>query len=94
MHWLQHFLGFGGGDGNSPEYLWWSGAGSDLAYVGIFWALVRKHNCHQPRCWRVGRLPVPGTAFVVCRRHHPSPPSRETIRQRYHLYAGKGPGRG
>lgn len=94
MTWLAHFFGFRSGDGNSPEYLWWSGSGSDLAYLGILWALLRHNNCHQPRCWRLGRLPVQGTAFRTCRRHHPDPPGRETIRQRYHLYAGRRPGRG
>lgn len=94
MHWLAHFFGVAGGDGNSSAYLWWSGPGSDLAYLGIFWALWRGHNCHQPKCLRIGHLPVQGTAYRTCRKHHPSPPGTETIRQRYHLYAGRRPGRG
>ena len=94
MHWLQYLFGFRNGDGNSPEYLFWSGAGSDLAYIGILWALWRHNNCHEPRCLRIGHLPVQGTAFKVCRRHHPAPPKRGDIRQRYHLYAGRRPGRG
>jgi len=92
VYWLLHILGLDSGSG--PAYLWWSGAGSDLAYLGIFWALVRKHNCHQPRCWRIGHLPVPGTAWQVCRRHHPAPPQRGSIREHYHLYLGDKPGRG
>lgn len=77
-----------------PWYAFWSGAGSDLAYLGVFWALWRHTNCHQPRCWRVGRLPVQGTAYRVCRHHHPNPPGKDTIRERYHIYAGRRPGRG
>jgi hypothetical protein len=37
---------------------------------------------------------VDGTPFVVCHRHHPDPPAKETIQQRWHLYAGRRPGRG
>jgi hypothetical protein len=94
LHAVAHFFGFDAGQGNGSHYLFWSGAGSDLAYIGILWALVRSRNCHQPKCWRIGHLPVQGTSYRVCRRHHPDPPGRETIRQRYHLYAGKRPGRG
>jgi hypothetical protein len=97
MHWLAHFFGFDAGEGNGAHYLFWSGAGSDiaeLAVVGGLVTIVRKHNCHQPRCWRVGRYPVPGTPWAVCRRHHPAPPGRETIRKHYHVYLGSKPGRG
>ena len=65
-----------------------------LVFAGGQYAVVRKHNCHQPWCWRVGRYPVEGTEFVVCRHHHPDPPKRGTIRERHHLYLGKQPGRG
>jgi len=37
---------------------------------------------------------VDGTPFVVCHRHHPHPPAKKTIQERYHLYAGDKPGRG
>jgi hypothetical protein len=94
LHWLAHFFGFDAGQGNGAHYLFWSGAGSDLAYLALVWSVVRHYNCHQPRCWRVGRLPVPGTSYVVCRKHHPSPPQRDTIAKRYHLYLGDKPGRG
>jgi hypothetical protein len=95
MRWLAHFFGFAAGDGNSASYLWWSGTGSDLAYAGIFWALWRKHNCHVHRCWRIGRHLVEGTPYTVCRRHDPSGPvTAESVRKRYHLYAGRRPGRG
>jgi hypothetical protein len=92
VYWVLHWLGIDTTTG--PWYAFWSGAGSDLAYLGIIWALVRKHNCHQPRCWRIGRFPVEGTQWATCRRHHPAPPTRESIRERYHLHAGDRCGRG
>lgn len=72
MHWLNHVLGLDNGSGG--WYLLWSGFGAnfgELAIVGSLIAGVRHHNCHVRKCWRVGRHPVAGTAFVVCRRHHP-----------------------
>lgn len=89
---MLHFLGLD--DANGTGYLFWSGVGSDLAYVGILWALIRRYNCHQPRCLRLGRFPVEGTAWSACRRHHPAPPRRGSIREQYHLYLGERPGRG
>jgi hypothetical protein len=91
---LFHLLGLDGGD----WYNFFSGIFGVLVFGGglltTAYVTARKHNCHQPGCWRVGRLPVQGTAYVVCHRHHPSPPTPETIRERYHLYAGRRPGRG
>jgi hypothetical protein len=91
---LAHFLGLDGG----AWYNFFSGLFGVLVItgglVGNAWVNARRHNCHQPRCWRVGRLPVEGTPFVVCHRHHPAPPGAETIRQRHHLYVGDKPGRG
>lgn len=73
-HWLAQFFGFTAGGGNGAHYLFWSGAGSDiaeLAIAGSLIALVRKHNCHVHGCWRIGRHPVEGTPYLVCRHHHP-----------------------
>jgi hypothetical protein len=94
-HFLVHWTGsdYGFPYGHFQPYDFLSGFAS-LSIIGLLIAQCRKHNCHQPRCWRIGRLPVQGTAYVVCHRHHPSPPGRDTIRQRYHLYAGRRPGRG
>lgn len=94
MHWLAHFFGFSAGDGNGSPYLFWSGAGSDMAYIGVLIAILRRYNCHQPRCLRLGRFPVKGTAWKACRHHHPEPPRHRTIREEYHLYVGKQPGKG
>ncbi len=66
---LAHVLGLDNGSG--PWYLFWSGFGSDLSEITglgavayIFW---RKHNCHTPGCWRIGRHESEGR--VLCHRH-------------------------
>lgn len=73
MHWwLPHWMGLD--NGASPWYLFHSGIGANLGEYAIalgVLALVRKHNCHVHRCWRLARHPVGGTPFVTCRRHHP-----------------------
>ena len=72
MTWIAHILGLD--DGSGRWYLFWSGFGSDISELAIFAALfgiIRRHNCHARRCWRVGRFPIEGTGHVVCRRHHP-----------------------
>ena len=79
-HLIQHWLAIHTGTLNEPGeyYGFWSGFGSDLGEGTIVVALaatlahsVRKHNCHMPGCWRVGRHPIEGTGYVVCRKHHP-----------------------
>jgi hypothetical protein len=61
-----------------PYYAFWSGFGSDIAEFGIIGAvgtgtyqLIRKLNCHEPGCWRVGNHPAAGGQFLLCYRHHP-----------------------
>lgn len=69
---LLHVLGVDNVSG--PWYAFWSGFASDIGevvLVGSMLAIVRKHNCHVRRCWRVGRHPVAGTGYMVCRKHHP-----------------------
>jgi hypothetical protein len=69
MSWLLHVLGVDNEAGHA--YAFWSGFGSDLgevALLGAVYGLVRKHNCHQVRCWRIGRHTVDGTPW--CNRHH------------------------
>lgn len=83
-HWLLHVMGVDNVSG--PWYGFWSGFGSDigeLAIVGSLLAVVRRHNCHVRRCWRVGRHPVAGTGYMVCRRHHPedSPSHGDVLRR-------------
>jgi hypothetical protein len=73
-------------------YGFWSGIGSDLAEIGLIGAvatgvyqIVRKYNCHEPRCWRVGTHPAAGGQFLLCYRHHPDyggrRPTHELIEQ-------------
>lgn len=85
-------------NGNSPFYLFYSGIFAVLVFAGgqawNGYLNARKSNCHEHGCWRIGRLPVEGTPWHVCRRHHPDPPARGDIRKRYHLYLGSKPGRG
>jgi hypothetical protein len=61
-----------------PYYGFWSGFGSDLEEFGILGAiaagvyqLVKKYNCHEPGCWRIGNHPTADGQFHLCYRHHP-----------------------
>src|SRR4051795_2771305 len=74
--WLRVHLGIV--DEAGPYYGFWSGFGSDLAEISVLGAigtgvyqLVKKFNCHQPGCWRVGNHPAAGGQFMLCYRHHP-----------------------
>lgn len=74
--WLQVHTGIV--DEPGPYYGFWSGFGSDIAEFGILGAaatatyhLVRKWNCHEPGCWRIGNHPAAGGQFNLCYRHHP-----------------------
>lgn len=69
-----YFLHWTGSDNVSgPEYGFWSGFGSDLTEFVTFTAtpvlLYRRHNCHQKRCWRLGKYPY--KHFMYCAKHHP-----------------------
>jgi hypothetical protein len=75
-HWLAVHTGTANEQGT--YYAFWSGFGSDIAEFGIIGAigtgvyqLVRKYNCHEPGCWRVGNHPAAGGEFLLCYRHHP-----------------------
>ena len=73
MTWLLHWLAVHTGTVNEagPYYGFWSGFGSDLGEVTLIGAVLGtyyKHNCHHPRCWRVGRHVVDGTPW--CNKHH------------------------
>lgn len=90
----------------SKAYNFWSGFGGDVAILGSILAapvlLWRKHNCGVRWCWRIARHdyqdPETGMTHQLCRLHHPEHPGKpitgEQLRKRYHLYAGKRPGRG
>jgi hypothetical protein len=75
-HWLAVHTGTVNESG--PYYGFFSGFGSDLAELSILGAigtgvyqLVKKYNCHEPGCWRVGTHPAAGGQFLLCYRHHP-----------------------
>lgn len=60
--------------GVGPWYAFWSGAGQGLGCISLVLGPViwlRKHNCHEHGCWRMGRHPVGRHGIMVCRRHHP-----------------------
>ena len=91
-YWLQVHTGTINESG--PFYGFWSGFGSDLEEFGILGAigagiyqLVKKYNCHEPGCWRVGQYHAAGGQFLLCYRHHPDyqgrKPTHELI-QRLH----------
>jgi hypothetical protein len=81
MTWLAHFFGLD--DGSGPNYLFWSGIGSDiteLVLIGAVIQLYRRHNCGVKGYWRIGMRKVPGTEHVVCHSHHPLPkPSHQDV---------------
>jgi hypothetical protein len=75
-HWFQVHTGTVNEPG--PYYGFWSGFGSDLAEFSILGAvgtavyqLIKKYNCHEPGCWRIGNHPAAGGQFLLCYRHHP-----------------------
>jgi hypothetical protein len=93
VHWL------GTDNGNGAPYLFYSGIFAVLVFaVGQLangYANARRHNCHEPRCWRVGRVHVDDKGTLSCFRHHPEgKPERGHIRERYNLYLGERPGDG
>jgi hypothetical protein len=62
--------------------------GSDLTELGILGAigtgvyqLIKKYNCHEPGCPRVGRHPAAGGQFLLCYRHHPDYQGRKPTRE-------------
>jgi hypothetical protein len=68
---VAHLFDIFGTNGSNDWYGFWSGFAADVPLIGGAYLLGRKHNCHVHGCWRVGRHPVDGTSYIVCRRHHP-----------------------
>jgi len=71
LHWLTYMTGSENTSGAPPNYNFWSGFGSDLgevALIGAVLGMFKRHNCHQRRCWRIGRHVVNGTPW--CDKHH------------------------
>ena len=106
--WIQHFFGFETGQGNDSHYLFWSGAGSDLAYLsfvvaGVVW--YRRENCRYRWCPFLGhyelRNPDTGVVRKLCALHHPDVHEKTLtsehlrhIQERRHLFFGGKPGKG
>lgn len=91
-HWLVHvyFAVTGAADEPGKTYGFWSGFGGTLLFSAIclFPVWWYHNNCHQHRCWRVGRHPVEGTGITTCRRHHPvlGPHRKLTAEKILHLH--------
>jgi hypothetical protein len=69
-------------------YNWWSGPGSDLGEVTLVVAiivpsvaLVKRMNCGQKGCWRVGthEYEMDGVKHHLCRTHHPLIPDGKPV---------------
>jgi hypothetical protein len=95
-HWLAVHTGTVNESG--PYYGFWSGFGSDIAEFGVLGAigtamyqLVKKYNCHEPGCWRVGAHPAAGGQFLLCYRHHPDfcgkKPTHDLIVRMHRMHA-------
>lgn len=105
---LEAAFGFRRGDGDTAQYLFWSGVGGDLAYLSFLVAAVtvyRRHNCAYAWCPRIGKHefadPGSGVKRMLCWKHHPDVTLKtlhaenvQAIQQRRHLYVGKNPGKG
>jgi hypothetical protein len=63
MHVIGHIFGLD--SSNSTKYLFWSGIGSDLTYLGVLSLLWHHVNCHEKGCWRPARHQTGG----YCRKH-------------------------
>jgi hypothetical protein len=94
LHLLMHWLGLD--DPGGPVYLAWSGVLGDLtelALIGTLIAVIRRHACHEPRCWRIGHALVDDRGTLSCWRHYPEGrPQRGHVRQRHARHRGEAPG--
>lgn len=65
----------------------WSGILSDIGEItllGIAFGAWRHINCHVRGCPRIGRHPVGGTPYKVCRIHHPDVPNKGATVEHIH----------
>jgi hypothetical protein len=67
--WLYHALIFTWHDPFGYNFV--SGPLPNITLIAAALAILRRHNCHARGCWRVGRHPVDGTSYIVCKHHHP-----------------------
>jgi hypothetical protein len=79
QHWGAYETGSQNTAGTPPNYNYWSGFGSVFPWeLGLFvsvWAWMITHyrlnNCHIEKCPWIGKYPVAGGHYKVCRKHHP-----------------------
>lgn len=72
--WLYHIVDWPMNTGPNGGYNFWSGIGSGspvLVAVGVF---LRKHNCHEHGCPKLG-WHADAEGFVKCKVHHPDHPA-------------------
>lgn len=78
-HGFIHFFGID--TESSDNYNLISGIGpmtlNALGMTTLVSGLWRAHNCHAASCLRIGRYPIAGGQFRVCRKHHPHQQVRE-----------------
>lgn len=44
---------------------------SAVSIPAALYGLYRRFNCHDPKCWRIGRYPsTDGKGWHYCRHHH------------------------
>ena len=90
MSWIQHALGFDGGD----FYNFYSGFGSavgSITLLGGLWSFLRQRRCQVDGCRHAGKMKV--GEWTVCPQHHPEGPvTPEKIKEKYaQLQARNGP---
>jgi hypothetical protein len=70
---LIHLLGIDTQQSDNYDFV--SGVGpmliAALGYIGIIGGMWKHLNCHADGCMLIGRYPVAGGKYKVCRRHHP-----------------------
>ena len=86
LRWLVVHLSQETGISNeaSRAYAFWSGFGSCLGYASVAAVAWRHLKCHSRGCRRIGRHPVEGTPFKVCRRCHPTLSDQAPTRDEIH----------
>lgn len=81
MRWTWH---------DPDGYNFISGPLADITLLGAGYGLYRRHNCHAKHCLRIGRHPVAGTDYIVCRKHHPhETPTAEQILAAHSAFVAK-----
>lgn len=86
-HGFAHFMGID--TQQSQNYDFVSGVGPMLiTAIGLSTLIAgafRHFNCHVNGCPRIGRYPVAGGHFKVCRVHHPDEAVRDGNVSRHHI---------